>query len=78
MTPARMLADGVAALGLDELVGADAQARLLAYLRLLDKWNRTHNLTAIREPDRMVTHHLLDSLAVLPYLPARTGLPRKP
>jgi len=74
MTPAEMLADGVAALGLNALVGADAQARLLAYLRLLDKWNRTHNLTAIREPDRMVTHHLLDSLAVLPHLPARSGL----
>lgn len=74
MTLAQVLADGVAALGLDELVGADAQAKLLAYLRLLDKWNRTHNLTAIREPDRMVTHHLLDSLAVLPHLPARTGL----
>jgi 16S rRNA (guanine527-N7)-methyltransferase len=61
MTPAARLADGVAALGLAALVGADAQARLLAYLALLDKWNRTHNLTAIREPERMITHHLLDS-----------------
>lgn len=74
MTPAKILADGIAALGLDALVGTEAQVRLLAYLRLLDKWNRTHNLTAIRETDRMVTHHLLDSLAVLPHLPARTGL----
>jgi 16S rRNA (guanine527-N7)-methyltransferase len=41
---------------------------------LLDKWNRTHNLTAIREPERMITHHLLDSLAVLPHLPAHGGL----
>ncbi len=48
--------------------------RLLAYLALLDKWNRTHNLTAIREPERMITHHLLDSLAVLPHLPAGAGL----
>ncbi len=41
---------------------------LLAYLALLEKWNRTINLTAIRERERMVTQHLLDSLSVLPYL----------
>jgi 16S rRNA (guanine527-N7)-methyltransferase len=41
---------------------------LLAYIRLLDKWNRTYNLSAVRDPDKMVTHHLLDSLAVLPWL----------
>ena len=74
MTPAARLADGIATLGLAALVGADAQARLLAYLALLDKWNRTHNLTAIREPERMITHHLLDSLAVLTHLPSRAGL----
>jgi 16S rRNA (guanine527-N7)-methyltransferase len=74
MTSAERLADGIATLGLAALVGADAQARLLAYLALLDKWNRTHNLTAIREPERMITHHLLDSLAVLPHLPSRPGL----
>jgi 16S rRNA (guanine527-N7)-methyltransferase len=74
MTPAALLADGVEALGIAALVGADAQAKLLAYLALLDKWNRTHNLTAIREPERMITHHLLDSLAVLPHLPSRAGL----
>ena len=74
MTPAERLADGVATLGLAALVGADTQARLLASLALLDKWNRTHNLTAIREPERMITHHLLDSLAVLPHLPSRPGL----
>jgi 16S rRNA (guanine527-N7)-methyltransferase len=74
MTPAEMLADGVVALGLTALIGTEAQARLLAYLSLLDKWNRTHNLTAIREAERMITHHLLDSLAVLPHLPARARL----
>ena len=74
MTPAERLADGIATLGLAALVGADAQARLLAYLALLDKWNHTHNLTAIRELERMITHHLLDSLAVLPHLPSRPGL----
>ena len=49
-------------------------AKLAAYLALLAKWNRTYNLTAIREPERMVTHHALDSLAVVPYLPAREGI----
>ncbi len=63
----RALAEGVAALGLD--VDAAAQTKLLEYLALLDKWNRTHNLTAIRERERMVTHHLLDALATLPHLP---------
>ena len=51
-----------------------ARDKLAAYLALLAKWNRTYNLTAIREPERMITHHLLDSLAVLPHLPQRAGL----
>jgi len=51
-----------------------ASAKLAAYLALLAKWNRTHNLTAIRDPERMVTHHVLDALAVLPHLPARAAL----
>lgn len=42
--------------------------RLLQYLDLLAQWNRTYNLTAIRDPQLMVLRHLLDSLAVLPYL----------
>jgi 16S rRNA (guanine527-N7)-methyltransferase len=58
---------GLESLGL--ALPADAVARLLAYVELLAKWNRTYNLTAIREPERMVSHHLLDSLAVLPHLP---------
>ena len=56
---------GLIALGLD----ADALAPpLLAYLALLDRWNRTYNLTAIRDPGEMVTRHLLDSLAMHPYV----------
>ena len=47
----------------------DAAAKLLAYLELLSKWNRIHNLTAIRDPDRMISHHVLDSLVVGPHLP---------
>jgi len=74
MTPAALLAQGVAALGQGALINPGIQATLLAYLRLLEKWNRTHNLTAIRDPERMITHHLLDSLAVLPHLPSREGL----
>ena len=51
----------------------DARDKLAAYLDLLVRWNRTYNLTAIREPERMVTHHVLDSLAVLPHLEEREG-----
>jgi len=59
---------GRAAAALDvELVAAQV-ATLERYLDLLEKWNRVYNLTAIRERSRMVTHHLLDSLAVLPHV----------
>ncbi len=51
-----------------------ARNKLGAFLRLLAKWNRTYNLTAIREPERMVTHHVLDALSVLPQLPSRAGI----
>jgi len=44
------------------------KSALLTYLDLLGKWNKTYNLTAILEPERMLTHHILDSLAVSPYL----------
>lgn len=60
------LAEGIAALEL--VLPAGAEEKLAGYLALLAKWNRTYNLTAIRDPDEMVTHHLLDSLAVLPVL----------
>ena len=43
-------------------------ARLVAYLALLQRWNRVYNLTALRSPDEMLSHHLLDCLAVLPAL----------
>ncbi|MCB1956286.1 MAG: 16S rRNA (guanine(527)-N(7))-methyltransferase RsmG [Rhodocyclaceae bacterium] len=66
MTEQVALAQGVEALGLD--LGPAAQARLLAYARLLLKWNRVYNLTAIRNPSEVVSHHLLDSLSVLPWI----------
>ncbi len=46
---------------------ADLQ-RLMAYLALLQRWNRVYNLTALRDPDEMLSHHLVDCLAVLPAL----------
>jgi 16S rRNA (guanine527-N7)-methyltransferase len=66
------LKEGIAALGL--ALDAHQQAQLAAYLALLEKWNKTYNLTAIRDPARMVTHHVLDALAVLPHLPSTPSL----
>lgn len=66
MTDAQVLERGAAALHVEI---ADEQIAVLErYLDLLEKWNRVYNLTAIRERARMVTHHLLDSLSVLPHL----------
>ncbi|HLI19174.1 MAG TPA: 16S rRNA (guanine(527)-N(7))-methyltransferase RsmG [Rhodanobacteraceae bacterium] len=67
---ARQLADGLAAMRRE--LAAEAQAKLLAYVDLLAHWNRAYNLTAVRDPDEMVPRHLLDSLAVLPYLHGQT------
>lgn len=66
MTLATDLSDGLTQLGVN--VAADEQQKLLDYLALLHKWNKVYNLTAIREPEQMVSNHLLDSLAVLPHL----------
>lgn len=46
------------------------QQKLLDYLALIHKWNKVHNLTAVRDPAEMITLHLLDSLAVLPHIQA--------
>ncbi|HKT30820.1 16S rRNA (guanine(527)-N(7))-methyltransferase RsmG [Dyella sp.] len=64
------LEQGIAALGLT--LPTEAVPRLLDYLALLQRWNATYNLTAIREPIEMVTRHLLDSLAILPYVQGDT------
>lgn len=66
MTPAQALEAGVREIPL--ALAPAVQSRLLEYLVLLAKWNRTHNLTAVRDPLAMVTHHLLDSLATVPHL----------
>lgn len=60
----KLLAAGLAELALS--MTAPQQEKLLAYVALLAKWNKVYSLTAIREPERMVPHHLLDSLAPLP------------
>lgn len=67
MTPAHALAEGLRELALE--VPSDAERRLLAYVQLLEKWNRVHNLTAIRSPLEMVKQHVLDSLSVVRHLP---------
>lgn len=58
------LETGLATLGLD----AAFAAPLLAYLALLARWNQTYNLTAVRDPREMVVKHLLDSLAMHPFV----------
>lgn len=71
MTPRAALQRGLGELAL--ALPADLMEQLLAYTGLLGKWNRTYNLTAIRDPLQMISHHLLDSLAVLPHLPLTPG-----
>ena len=60
------LARGAQLLGID--LGARQRARLLGLVDLLEYWNRAFNLTAVRDPEAMIAQHLLDSLAIAPYL----------
>ena len=71
-----VLTSGAAELGLSL---SDAQyEQLLGYLALIQKWNKVYNLTAVRDPQEMLTHHLLDSLtAVAPLLRHTYGEPAK-
>jgi 16S rRNA (guanine527-N7)-methyltransferase len=71
MTPRQALQRGLGELAL--VLPAGASEKLLAYLDLLAKWNRTYNLTAIRDPLQAVSLHLLDSLAVLRELREQRG-----
>ena len=73
MTPQAALDRGLGELALE--LPATAREQLLRYIALLVKWNRTYNLTAVRDPLAMVSHHLLDSLAVLPHLPMPQARP---
>ena len=60
------LRDGLRTLGLD--LDDQQVAQLLAYLAMIGKWTQVYNLTAVRNPSEMMTHHLLDSLAAVPHL----------
>ena len=55
--------EGAAALGLE--LSAPQLAQLMEFLALLQKWNKVYNLTSVRDPAEMMTHHLLDSLAAV-------------
>ena len=72
MSQQEILAQGIVQAGLP--IGAQTQQQLLAYLALMQKWNKVHNLTAVRDADEMVTLHLLDSLVILPFIDGNTLL----
>jgi 16S rRNA (guanine527-N7)-methyltransferase len=57
------LREGVQALGLT--LSDATQQQLLAFMALIQKWTKVYNLTAVRDPQDMLTHHLLDSLSAL-------------
>ncbi|MGV8920402.1 MAG: 16S rRNA (guanine(527)-N(7))-methyltransferase RsmG [Pseudomonas sp.] len=63
---AQELSRGAQQLGVD--LSESQHSQLLAYLALLIKWNKAYNLTAVRDPDEMVSRHLLDSLSVVPFI----------
>jgi 16S rRNA (guanine527-N7)-methyltransferase len=73
VVPAESLAE-LLHTGLFELTGQapdnDQEAALLSYLALLQHWSKTYNLTAVKDPEQMVTRHLLDSLSVAPWIGA--------
>jgi 16S rRNA m(7)G-527 methyltransferase (EC 2.1.1.-) len=57
--------------GMDELaipIDAKQLELLLAFIKLIEKWNKAYNLTAVRQPEDMARLHILDSLAVLPFV----------
>ncbi len=64
------LSAGIRALGLD--LSAEQQQRLLDYMALIQKWTKVYNLTAVRDPAEMLTHHLLDSLTAIAPLTRHT------
>lgn len=63
------LARGISFLGLD--VDEDKQNQMLAFLEMLVKWNQAYNLSGIKDPKKMLSLHLLDSLSILPYVRGR-------
>ncbi len=66
-----MILESELAHGLDALhlpLADGVEKKLLDFVALIRKWNRVYNLTAVREPEKMLTHHVLDSVAVAPHL----------
>src|SRR5690554_2082739 len=63
---ARQLSRGAEQMGI--ALSEHQAEQLLAYMALLNKWNKAYNLTAVRDPNEMVSRHLLDSLSVLPHV----------
>lgn len=62
----QQLSQGIDALGAQ--LDQSARDKLIGHIQLVAKWNRVHNLTAVREPEQMVVLHLLDSLSLIPHL----------
>ena len=60
------LQSGLKEMGLD--LSGEQQDKLLAYVEMLKKWNKTYNLTDLRDESQIISHHLLDSLTLPPYL----------
>jgi len=72
MTPQGALDRGASELAIP--LAGEAREKLLQYAALLTKWNKTYNLTAIRGTSEIIIQHVLDSLSVLPHLPAGESL----
>lgn len=66
------LEQGIDKLGLD--IPSATVDRLLQYLELIQKWNRVYNLTALKDSGQMLSHHILDSLSIIPYVKGNTIL----
>ncbi|MFM6979444.1 MAG: 16S rRNA (guanine(527)-N(7))-methyltransferase RsmG, partial [Methylophilaceae bacterium] len=66
MSAQQVLLQGIAQLGL--VIDEDKRQKLLAYVQMISKWNKVHNLTAIRDEVSMMTLHILDSLVTLPLI----------
>ena len=72
MSVATLIREGVATMGLR--LGEDVLERLEQHVALVQKWNRVHNLTAVRDPEQMVPLHVLDSLSLVPSLQGCTRI----
>lgn len=67
-----MLSEGLQHMGIELTV--PQQLQLLAFVDLLKKWNSTYNLTALRDDQAVISHHILDSLTLLPYVQTARGV----